>query len=373
MRLKEEKCMFTRNSMTKTKDRHFKTKKYYKLLEEFIELCEEAVQNGQPYLTVILCHELYRFLYPVEPYVNFINHNPIGFIVNHIQSLNTIAKTFSKVVTAYPLELDRFNSNNYNNITLEKKTSDLYTDLWEEFDLFTLTQESLRLLQGRIPDSIIKNDIVGKRVLDMGCGSGRYTIALAKVGAAEVIGVDFQNKSFARAKKYCKAHKLKVQFQEANVHKLPFRDSYFDFIFCNGVLHHTSSIEKGLEEIARVLKKSGKAFLYLYASGGIFWKTREALRNIFKKIPIAYTKMILRAIGVPQNRFIFCDTWYVPVETHTSKDQLRKILMANGFSYKKIIGSNPFDLDGAIRKGYPGANEMWGDGEHRYLLFKRNN
>jgi hypothetical protein len=78
--------------------------------------------------------------------------------------------------------------------------------------------------------------------------------------------------------------------------------------------------------------------------------------------------MVLRAMGMPSNRFIFCDTWYVPVETHTTREELEKMLSENGFSYQKIISGNPFDLDKALEEDIPQAAAMWGEGEHRYML-----
>jgi SAM-dependent methyltransferase len=139
---------------------------------------------------------------------------------------------------------------------------------------------------------------------------------------------------------------------------------------CNGVLHHTSSIEQGIRELYRVLKKDRKAFLYIYGNGGIFWTTRKVLRNVFRRIPLDYTKEILNIIGVPKNRFIFCDTWYVPVETHTKKKDLERMLTITGFTFEKVVSRNDFDVDYALEKGIPMAEVMWGEGDHRYILKK---
>jgi ubiquinone/menaquinone biosynthesis C-methylase UbiE len=342
-------------------------REYEQLLEEFTQLCEGLVEKGLPYLAVILCHELYRFLYPLEPYVNFKNTDPVGFIIDHIKRLITLGQSFSKNVAPYDMNLSLLSCCEEGQ-TLEESTSELYSDLWQGFDTDDLTDESFHLLTNRLPKDIIEENIVGKNVLDMGCGSGRYSIALAKAGAGHVIGVDLQSKSFAAAKQWCEDNNLSVQFEEGNVCRLSFDDNIFDFVFCNGVLHHTSSIEKGLQELSRVLKRLGKAFLYLYASGGVFWTTRRALRRVFKKIPIFYTKSILQIIGMPSKRFVFCDTWYVPQEIHTTKKQLVEMLEKAGFSYQKITGNNTFDLDAAIERNVAGAKKMWGDGEHRYIL-----
>jgi ubiquinone/menaquinone biosynthesis C-methylase UbiE len=344
-------------------------KEYIELLEEYVEINEKLISRGFAYLTVILCHELYRFLYPFEPYLNLSNNQPIEFTKKHIEGLIELAKNFAEKVYPYEINLKGFDSGNIDQ-SLEKSTSNLYSDLWKDFDINTLTEESLQLLKRRLPQDFIAENVRGKNVLDMGCGSGRYTIALARTGSQKVVGVDFQAKSFHSARMWCKEYRQPVEFIAGDVLELPIGDQCFDFIFCNGVLHHTKSIRKGLEELSRVLKPSGKAFLYIYAAGGIFWRTREVLRGLFKKIPVTYTRMVLHTMGLPPNRFIFCDTWYVPVENYTTTGQLESILEETGLTYKKFIGNSPFDLDRAIAAQIPGATKMWGDGEHRYILEK---
>lgn len=344
--------------------------KYYLLLEDFLELNGRLISKGQSYLSVVLCHELYRFLYPTDPYANFINSNPVEFSINHLKRLIEVGNSLAETVVPYNINLSEFSTKYCGDLPLEKATSDLYSDLWQDFDLATLTEESVKLLRARLPQGVIEDHIVGKEVLDMGCGSGRYSIALAKIGAKKVVGADVQAKSFAPARQWCKENNLDVEFREANILELPFEADSFDFIFCNGVLHHTNSIRWGLEELARVLKARGRAFLYIYGAGGIFWTTRQALRQVFTKIPVHYTKMVLRFMGMPSNRFIFCDTWYVPVETHTTTHQLISMLKETGFSYQKVIGNSPFDLDKALASNIAGAKEMWGDAEHRYILVK---
>jgi len=343
-------------------------KHFYKKLTKFEKTCVRMVDNGQPYLAVILCHELHRFLWPSEPYANFVHDDPVVFMNRKIDQLLELGDHFSDVVVPYKL---RFDIRKHNSGVLEKDTSDLYSSLWKSFNNETLTKESIKLIKNRLPDPVIKSNIKSGRVLDMGCGSGRYSIALASLGAKNVYGIDFQGKAFRAAQDFCKENKIPVTFQEGNVLELPFEDEYFDFVFCNGVIHHSSSMEKGLQEIYRVLKPSGNAFLFVYGAGGFFWNTRAVMRNIFNKIPLDYTKEILNCIGMPSNRFIFCDTWYVPVERLTTTKELHEMLDDVGFSYKKIIGKNSFDLDNAIdRKKVKDAKEMWGDGDHRYILSK---
>jgi len=340
---------------------------YEAQLDEFVVRCRRLVRSGAPYMAVILCHELFRFLYPVEPYAEVEHEDPVAFAEAHIAHLIQLADTFSAAVTPYaPSASERTASEE----SLAATTSNLYSELWLGFDERALVEESRRLLEARLPADFLATAIAGRKGLDMGCGSGRYTIALAAVGAGSVVGADFQRRSFAAAEDLARERGLPVTFAEADVLALPFADDSFDFVFSNGVLHHSESIERGLGELARVLKPGGRGFLYLYATGGIFWETRRALRPIFDEVPLEYTQGVLSTIGMPPNRFIFCDTWYVPVETQTSAEELHVMLDRAGLRYEKVAGRNPFDLDGAIDRGVRGAREMWGDGEHRYLLTK---
>jgi ubiquinone/menaquinone biosynthesis C-methylase UbiE len=341
---------------------------YISDLDAFVQRCDRLIDVGLAYLAVILSHELFRFLYPVEPYADFTQADPVPFAKEHIQKLLRVADAYDRVVTPYAPELTLGSSEKASE--LEVATSDLYSELWLDFEDEALTRESKTLLERRLPPAVIAESIVGKRVIDVGCGSGRYAIALAQIGAAAVTAVDFQRKAFAPAQRWCEEHGVAVDFREANVLELPFGDGEFDFVLSNGVIHHSASIEQGLSEIARVMRAGGSGFLYLYAAGGIFWETRRALRRVFARIPLEYTRGVLRLIGMPSNRFIFCDTWYVPVETHTSTEELHALLNAVGLEYDKVPGQNAFDLDGAIDRGIPGAQEMWGDGEHRYVLRK---
>jgi len=97
----------------------------------------------------------------------------------------------------------------------------------------------------------------GKILLDVGCGPGGRSVALALKGA-HVIGVepliDGTKASICRADRH---FGIKANFLVGKGEDLPFKDNTFDVVTSVYVLHHTKNISKNLSEIYRVLKKGG--------------------------------------------------------------------------------------------------------------------
>ena len=61
---------------------------------------------------------------------------------------------------------------------------------------------------------------------------------------------------------------------------MPFKNNYFDFVNCSGVLHHIEKPQKAFKEIRRVLKKDGTALIVIHGKGGIMTRiTMEILRD----------------------------------------------------------------------------------------------
>ena len=88
------------------------------------------------------------------------------------------------------------------------------------------------------------NDLfINKNVLDAGCGGGRYSYAISRMGAKKVTGIDFGDEGLKFARQnYGKTKNL--NFKKGNVLNIPFKDNSFDTVFSNGVIHHTTNIKK---------------------------------------------------------------------------------------------------------------------------------
>jgi len=99
-------------------------------------------------------------------------------------------------------------------------------------------------------------DVKGKRVLDMGCGTGRHALWCAEQGAT-VTAIDFSQGMLDQAQQ--KSHANKVAWQAHNLHEpLPFEDDSFDAIVSGLVLEHIRDLDLFFHEAARVLTPGNK-------------------------------------------------------------------------------------------------------------------
>lgn len=91
----------------------------------------------------------------------------------------------------------------------------------------------------------------GRTVLDVGTGTGRAAIALARRGAV-VTGVDASAEMLAVARRRAEAAGAEVAFQQGDVHALAFADRAFDGVVCLRVLMHTPDWRRSVAELCRV-------------------------------------------------------------------------------------------------------------------------
>ncbi|HEX6648835.1 MAG TPA: methyltransferase domain-containing protein [Pyrinomonadaceae bacterium] len=100
----------------------------------------------------------------------------------------------------------------------------------------------------------------GKKILDAGCGNGRFAYYAAKFGA-EVWAIDL-GPAVEVARKNTQSHNVHVV--QADLHNPPFDLESFDFIYSIGVLHHLPDPEAAFQNLLQFLKPGGVVQIYLY-------------------------------------------------------------------------------------------------------------
>ena len=256
----------------------------------------------------------------------------------------------------------------------EAVVAELYSRCWSHYDdaafrqTIELFEERFRL--NRADLSFLK----GADCLDAGCGSGRYTMAMAKLGARTSLGVDISERAVREAAQ--RSGRLgfgrSVQFVQGSVIDMPREwTGRFDFVCSNGVVHHTTNPAKGLEEIFRVLKPGGQAYVFVYGAGGLFWELVDAIRALVAPVPLDVADAWLQSLGVTAGKiFNALDHWYTPMQERLTEREFESRLEACGFE-KLVPVPRAKIYDASERKcRFPEERDLVGEGDLRYLAAK---
>ena len=126
-----------------------------------------------------------------------------------------------------------------------------FPEMYEEWD-----QVFLKYMQPHQPEFF-----QGKKVLDAGCGNGRFAYHAARSGA-KVWAIDL-GPAIEVARRNTEPAR-NVQVLQADLHHPPFALGSFDFIYSIGVLHHLPNPEAAFQNLLRYLKPGGEIQIYLY-------------------------------------------------------------------------------------------------------------
>jgi SAM-dependent methyltransferase len=126
------------------------------------------------------------------------------------------------------------------------------------------------------------DELRGKRVLDAGCGMGRFAEVCADAGA-EVHAVDLSTAVEAAARNL--GHRANVHFYQADVMNLPFPEGSFDAIYSIGVLHHTPDTRAAFLRLPPLLKPGGAIAIWVYSTRLRWFIGSEILRLLTPRLP----------------------------------------------------------------------------------------
>lgn len=260
--------------------------------------------------------------------------------------------------------------------SMDQFTAEHYGQLFKSFDHRSFWEEPVKLLSQRLERNGLEPSKIaeGKRVLDAGCGGGRYSVAWRALGAKLVIGLDFSWQGIYDAQRRVKEARLDgLEFMQGDVLALPFREETFDVVFSNGVLHHTSDWRRGVKELLRVLRPGGFGWLYLIENpGGLFWDVIEILRVLMRGANPDVARNALYLTGLPPNRvFYMLDHVLVPINVRLRPDEIEQCLQDAGAAHvRRLQRGTDFDRIERIFQGEAYATIKYGVGENRYVFTK---
>jgi ubiquinone/menaquinone biosynthesis C-methylase UbiE len=102
------------------------------------------------------------------------------------------------------------------------------------------------------------------RLLDVGCGTGRFAVLAAERLGGRVWGVDRSAEMLQEARSRPGANA--VGWRQADADRLPFKDGWFDAVHCHLVLHLVEDVSGAVAEMARVLAPGGRVVVGTFAA-----------------------------------------------------------------------------------------------------------
>ena len=181
---------------------------------------------------------------------------------------------------------------------------DTYTDHIDTIDLINIPlAEKIEL------EFLIKllDNPKGKKILDLGCGTGKFGLKLAKIPNS-VIGIDISENSIKIANRTAKKYNIKTFNGIVNNFKKTKYRNYFDYVLAVNLIHHTNNADIILRNVNNSLKKDGVLIVFEI--------------NPFNLLYIPF--------------LIFCGQ----IISHLTKEYLR----SNIFSLKKLLEKNEFEI-----------------------------
>jgi ubiquinone/menaquinone biosynthesis C-methylase UbiE len=209
----------------------------------------------------------------------------------------------------------------------------------------------------KVEITLLKTLPKGSKILDLGCGAGRFSIGAARMGF-NVTAVDITPASIRNAKQRAIKNKLKnVNFLVGDMTNLDFRDSVFDYVFCprfsiNAVATYEKR-EQAIKEMFRVVKPDGKVFIEsfnkLYLGRGPILVIQNIVTDLKRCIQIlimntSYEGELPGDIIYDANKVIGAPKGYAHLPTIYELKSLTSSFDRRSYSIKNIVDQVKFDL-----------------------------
>lgn len=220
------------------------------------------------------------------------------------------------------------------NATEQEIVRSVYEQLADEYDerVPGVTQNDARFTETEA-DFLMSRINSLDTVLDMGCGTGRFTIPLAKI-AKNVNGLDLSAAMLAKAREKAEQQHVNITFHEADMASMPFENGTFDVVTCMLALMHIplEKRQKVFLEASRVLKPGGR--MLISVKNAIFERFSSADRFVDVDITDVEHKQLIFTRTKSGKEMQAC--WY----SFTPQD-LDKLFAIAGLRMVTLRGNTP--------------------------------
>jgi len=215
---------------------------------------------------------------------------------------------------------------------------------WESFSK-TLDQTRLDEACASLDTLIGKENLQGRTFLDIGCGSGLFSIAAAHLGATSVAGIDVDPDSVRTSISNAEAWlpNIPVLFKQASALRADDMAALgtYDVVYSWGVLHHTGNMQRAFELSAQCVKPGGLFVVAIYnrhITSGAWW----LIKRVYNWLPEFGQKFLI---------WLFTPIIFIAKFLTTGKNPLK---MKRGMDFMHNI----IDWLGGFPYEYAGIAEM---------------
>lgn len=132
----------------------------------------------------------------------------------------------------------------------------------QAYESFTSGKDSYsNLIEWKAIKTIIP-DLKGKRILDLGCGTGRFSFLFEELKPSQIIAVDLSEEMIEIGKKTAEEKESIIQFIKNDIENLSaVTSNSIDLIFSSTTLHYIKNLNNIMDEISRILIPGGTCIL----------------------------------------------------------------------------------------------------------------